>query len=73
MHLAIAEQVSIDQPAGIRERYEQLVKRHGNAMSAQHDVMDCLGEMIWQAQRQGSEYSAVIYFNCLDAKLGKHP
>jgi len=71
MHLTIAEQVSIDQPSGIRERYEQLLKRHGNAMSAQHDIMDCLAEMIWQAQRQGSEYSSAIYFNCLDAKLGR--
>lgn len=73
MHLAIAEQVSIDQPAGIRERYEQLLKRHGNAMSAQHDVMDCLAEMIWQAQRQGSQYSSAVYFSCLDAKLGLRP
>ena len=71
MHLAIAEQVSIDQPAGIRKRYEQLLKRHGDAMNAQHDIMDCLAEMIWQSQRQGSEYSSAIYFNCLDAKLGK--
>jgi hypothetical protein len=70
MHLTIAEQVSIDQPSGIRERYERLLKQHGNAMSAQHDIMDCLAEMIWQAQRQGSEYNSAIYFNCIDAKLG---
>jgi hypothetical protein len=71
MHLAIAEQVSIDQPSGIRQRYEQLLKQHGDPMNAQHEIMECLGEMIWQAQRQGGEYSAVIYFNCLDAKLGR--
>jgi len=70
MHLAIAEQVSIDQPAGIRSRYEQLLKRHRDPMNAQHDVMDCLAEMVWQAQRQGSEYSSAVYFNCLDATLG---
>ena len=71
MHLAIAEQVSIDQPAGIRSRYESLLKLHGSAMDAQHDIMDCLAEMIWQSQRQGSEYSAAIYFDCLDAKRGQ--
>ena len=69
MHLTIAEQASIDQPSGIRERYEQLLKLHGNVMNAQHDIMDCLAEMIWQAQRQGREYSPAVYFNCLDAKL----
>jgi hypothetical protein len=73
MHLAIAEQISIDQPPGIRDRYEQLLKQHGDAMNAQHEIMDCLGEMIWQAQRQGSEYSAAVYFGCLDAKLGLRP
>ncbi|MGA9991249.1 MAG: DUF1841 family protein [Thiobacillaceae bacterium] len=71
MHLTIAEQVSIDQPSGMRERYEQLLKLHDNVMNAQHDIMDCLAEMIWQAQRQGREYSSAVYFNCLDAKLGK--
>ncbi len=71
MHLAIAEQVSIDQPAGIRSRYEQLLERHGDAMHAQHEVMDCLAEMIWQAQRQASAYDPVVYLSCLDAKLGK--
>jgi len=69
MHLAIAEQLSIDQPPGIRKRYELLLKRRGDALSAQHDIMDCLAEMIWQAQRQGSAYNPSIYFDCLDEKI----
>lgn len=70
MHLAIAEQLSVDQPPGIRLRYEQLLKRHDQAMNAQHEIMDCLAEMIWQAQRQGSAYDASVYFDCLDGKIG---
>lgn len=71
MHLAIAEQLSIDQPPGIKERYEMLLKKHGDSMSAQHEIMDCLGEMIWQAQRQAAAYNPNIYFDCLDNKIGK--
>lgn len=69
MHLSIAEQLSIDQPPGIRERYELLLKKQGDSMSVQHEIMDCLAEMIWQAQRQGGPYEPAIYFDCLDEKL----
>lgn len=70
MHVSIAEQLSIDQPAGVRARYQQLLAQRGDAMQAQHDVMDCLAEMIWQAQRNGTAYDALAYLQCLDAKLG---
>ena len=71
MHLSIAEQVSIDQPAGIRARYQQLLVQRGDAMQAQHAVMDCLAEMIWQAQRSGADYDPVAYLQCLDGKRGQ--
>lgn len=69
MHLSIAEQLAIDQPAGVRMRYEKLLARHEEAMQAQHDMMDCLAEMIWQAQRNGTAYDALAYLQCLDDKL----
>ena len=70
MHLAIAEQVSIDQPAGLRERHRKLAERRGDAMQAEHDIMDCLAEMIWQSQRSGTPYDAAAYLACIDRKLG---
>ncbi len=72
MHLSIAEQIAINQPPGVRERYQQLLAQHGDAMAAQHAVMDCLAEMIWQAQRHASAYDPVAYLRCLDAKRGVH-
>ena len=68
MHLAIAEQLGIDQPPGIRARYQRLLEKTGDAMDAQHEVMDCLAEMIWQAQRHGTAFDPEIYFACLDKK-----
>ena len=53
MHLSISEQCSIDQPRGIRQAVELLAARRGDLHQAQHEVMECLGEMIWTSQRSG--------------------
>jgi hypothetical protein len=68
MHIAIEEQLSIDQPAGILQRFERLLKKTGDKHEALHQVMECLAEMIWQAQRNQSALDAAIYFECLDRR-----
>ena len=52
MHLAISEQVQIDQPRGIRAAFEPLAARLGSAHAAQHEIMECLGEMLWHGAAQ---------------------
>ncbi len=51
MHLAISEQLSIDQPPGIRRAHDWLAARLGSPHDAQHAIMECLGQVIWEAQR----------------------
>ena len=53
MHLSISEQVSIDQPRGIKQAFGLLAAKRGSAHEAQHEVMECLGEMMWESQRSG--------------------
>lgn len=53
MHLSISEQVSIDQPRGIKQAVELLTARRGSLHEAHHEVMECLGEMMWASQRSG--------------------
>jgi hypothetical protein len=53
MHLSIAEQCSIDQPTGIRQAVQLLAARRNSLHDAHHEVMECLGEMIWASQRSG--------------------
>ena len=53
MHLSIAEQCSIDQPTGIRQAVDLLAARRNSLHEAQHEVMECLGEMVWASQRSG--------------------
>ncbi len=69
MHVAIKEQLSINQPIGICERFARLLEKTGNEHDAAHQVMECLAEMIWQAQRYQSAPDATIYFDCLDKRL----
>jgi len=66
MHLTIEEQISIGQPYGIREQFARLTHKYESEHEAQHAMMDCLGEMIWQAQRNKSAPDAAIYIGCLE-------
>ena len=68
MHLAIEEQVSIDQPPGIRAAVEALAAKRGTAHDARHDVMDCLAELIWNAQRHGAAFDNAAYVECVEGK-----
>ena len=68
LHLSVLEQLSIDQPPGIRQAYDTLRQRHGNEMDAQHDLMDCLAETIWRAQRDQQPPDGMAYIACFQAK-----
>jgi hypothetical protein len=70
MHLALSEQLSIDQPTGIKARFERLAARLGDSHAAQHETLDCLAEMIWRAQRDGTPPDGVAYLDCLERKRG---
>ena len=51
MHLAIREQVSTNRPTGIRAIHQRLAKRLGGVLPAEHAIIECLGVVLWEAQR----------------------
>lgn len=65
MHLTLQEQLSINQPAGIVDYYKQLIEKYQSEHEAQHAMMECLSEMIMQAQRHGTAPDVQVYFHCL--------
>ena len=65
MHLSISEQIGIDQPTGIKQAFELLRLRLGSAHEAQHQVMECLGEMVWASQRSGLPPDGERYLACV--------
>ena len=65
MHLSIDEQCSIDQPTGIRQAVQLLAARRGSLHAAHHEVMECLGEMIWASQRSGLPPDGPAYLDAV--------
>lgn len=66
LHVAVAEQIAIDQPPGIRAGFERLAAVRGDAHAAAHVLVECLGETIWTAQRSGSPPDAAAYLDCIE-------
>ncbi len=70
MHLSIAEQVSIDQPRGIKAAHDLLVARIGKH-DADHEIMECLGEMIWTSQRNSTPPDTEAYIECVRRRASR--
>ena len=68
LHLSITEQVAIDQPTGIRAEVQRLAKKRGSLHAATHDVLDCLGEMMWKSQREQLPPDGAAYLECVKRK-----
>ncbi|UTV80313.1 DUF1841 family protein [Acidithiobacillus sp. YTS05] len=66
LHVALLELLATGQPPGIVQAYGRLRTRYGEAV-AEHRVVDCLGELLWQAQRAGREPDLSALLPCLQA------
>ena len=69
LHLAIEEQLSIDQPIGLRASFDALLSKLGDRHAALHGVLECLGETLWQAQRSGTPLDGEAYIACVRRRL----
>ncbi len=70
MHISIREQLQTDRPAGIRTRYQQLLLNLADPHEVEHQFMECLGQMLWEAQRQNRMPDEQAYLECLQ-RLGR--
>ena len=52
LHMGIREQVSTDHPGGVAAIYSRLANKSGDAHDAEHRMIDCLAETLWEAQSQ---------------------
>lgn len=65
LHIAIQEQLGADRPAGIRALYQAARPRFADAHALEHRLMECLAEMIWQAQRNQGAPDEQAYLDCV--------
>ena len=68
MHLSISEQCSIDQPRGIRQAVELLTSKRDSLHEAHHEVMECLGTMLWESQRSGRPPDGQAYIDAVQRR-----
>jgi len=69
LHIAIKEQISINQPVGIQQHYQRLLLKFQDPHIVEHQIMECLVQMIWEAQRNHSMPDNDLYLECI-ARLG---
>lgn len=65
MHIAIREQIHSGRPNGILDLYHRLCQRAGAAHTAEHWMMECLGETLWEARRADREPDEQSYLERL--------
>jgi hypothetical protein len=68
LHVALEEQLSIDQPAGIRRLFAELLSRKQARHTALHEALECLAETVWRAQRDAAPPDAQAYLGCLEKR-----
>ena len=70
LHLALEEQISIDQPPGMRAAFERLMVRKGGRHDALHEAIECLAETMWRSQKDKAPPDAGLYLECLKKRAG---
>ncbi len=69
LHISLHEQISTDRPAGIRQAYQKLQAKFANAHETEHQMMECLTESLWLAQRNNQPPSESDYLAALKKLL----
>jgi hypothetical protein len=69
MHIGLQEQVTTDRPAGIAALYRRLVIQSDDIHKTEHRMMECLGRMLWDAQRTGQMPDETGYLECVRSLL----
>ena len=69
MHLTMQEQISIDQPPGIRAHLQRLTAHYQSEHDALHVLLECLGQVVWRAQRDRAAPDEEAYLECICREL----
>jgi hypothetical protein len=65
LHLALKDQLSINQPIGINQIYQDLIKKYKDLHEVEHLMMECIAEMIYISQKNNTEIDEDAYLNNL--------
>lgn len=65
MHIALREQINTNRPLGISEIYQKLLSKYPDHHEVEHRMVECLGETLWRAQRDGTQPDELAYLEHL--------
>ena len=51
LHLALQDQLALNQPIGINDIYKELIVIHSDIHEVEHMMMECIAEMIFSSQK----------------------
>ncbi len=68
LHLSLREQLSIDQPLGIKGYYQKILSKVKDPHEAEHHMMDCIAQMIFASQKNNQPMNHQAYIDCLKSK-----
>ena len=67
LHLALRDQLSLNQPKGVKEVYKKLIKNYKDSHEVEHLMMECIAEMIYVSQKNNTTMDQESYLNCIRA------
>lgn len=65
LHMTMLEQISSDQPRGIRNLYQQALASGLDPHDAEHQMMECLAEALWHLQQTETPFDEARYLRCI--------
>jgi hypothetical protein len=70
LHLGLREQLATDRPAGIAALYRHITAHSRDAHDAEHRMIDCLAETLWEAQAANAAPDEARYLERLRRLAG---
>lgn len=65
LHIAVREQLVTERPVGIRKAFQNLQRRGVTPHEAEHRVMECLGQALWDIQHRQRPFDDAAYLKCI--------
>ena len=65
LHFALRDQLSLNQPRGIKEVHQKLIEQYTDLHIVEHLMMECIAEMIYISQKNNTIMDQESYINCI--------
>ena len=71
LHLALKDQLSLNEPNGVREVHQKLIYHFKDQHVVEHLMMECIAEMIYLSQKNNTDMDQESYLNCITGLITK--